>query len=125
MQSDSNLFLGERISNARMVKGFSQKQLAALVGVNKSSIENWETDRIGPRANRLNQLAGILGVPVAWLLSGEESSSEIDLPLQDETMMLRNKLDAAESMLKQLGDIIKDIRQQSNIIQRDFDEESI
>ena len=125
MQTGSSLFLGERISNARMVMGLSQKQLASLVGVNKSSIENWETDRIAPRANRLNQLAGVLGVSITWLLSGEEPSSGNYLPSQNETMILRNKLDAAEAMLKQLGDIIKDIRQQSNLIQHDFDEESM
>jgi HTH-type transcriptional regulator, cell division transcriptional repressor len=120
----TNILLGERIANARMAKGITQEKLAELVGVKNSTLIKWETDRSSPRINRLNQMAGILGVSVVWLLAGDESLPDVDPPSLNETMMLENKLDAAEAVLDQLKDIIRDIRHQSKRIQREFDQET-
>jgi HTH-type transcriptional regulator, cell division transcriptional repressor len=119
----TNVFLGERITNARLAKGISQEKLAELTGVKKSTLIKWETDRSSPRINRLNQLAGILGVSIVWLLAGDKSSLDVDPPSLNETMMLENKLDAAEATIDQLKDIIRDIRHQSKRIQNEFDQE--
>jgi HTH-type transcriptional regulator, cell division transcriptional repressor len=119
----TNVFLGERITNARLAKGISQEKLAELTGVKTSTLIKWETDRSSPRINRLNQLAGILGVSIVWLLAGDKSSLDVDPPSLNETMMLENKLDAAEATIDQLKDIIRDIRHQSKRIQNEFDQE--
>ncbi len=119
----TNVFLGERITNARLAKGISQEKLAELTGVKKSTLIKWETDRSSPRINRLNQLAGILGVSIVWLLAGDKSPLDVDPPSLNETMMLENKLDAAEATIDQLKDIIRDIRHQSKRIQNEFDQE--
>jgi HTH-type transcriptional regulator, cell division transcriptional repressor len=121
----NNVFLGERISNARLAKGISQEKLAELVGVKKSTLVKWESDQSSPRINRLNQMAGILGVSVVWLLAGDKSLLDVDPPTLNETMMLDNKLDAAEAMIDQLKDIIRDIRHQSKRIQKEFDQEAV
>ncbi len=120
----TNVFLGERITNARLAKGITQEKLAELCGVKKSTLVKWETDQSSPRINRLNQMAGILGVSVVWLLAGDETLLHVDTPSLNETMMLENKLDAAEAMIDQLKGIISDIRHQSKRIQNEFDQEN-
>jgi HTH-type transcriptional regulator, cell division transcriptional repressor len=121
----TNVFLGERITNARLAKGITQEKLAELCGVKKSTLVKWETDQSSPRINRLNQMAGILGVSVVWLLAGDETLLHVDTPSLNETMMLENKLDAAEAMIDQLKGIISDIRHQSKRIQNEFDQEAL
>lgn len=118
-----NTLLGERIANARQSKNYSQHQLAELIGVKKSTIEKWELDQTPPRANRLNQLAGVLGVPVIWLLGGSETPPEIDHPSLNETMLIESKLEAAEALIEQLSEVIHGIRMQSQNIQQKFDED--
>ncbi len=122
---ESNILLGERIIHARKAKGIGQEELAELIGVKKSTLVKWETDRSSPRINRINQMAGILGVSVVWLLAGDESMPDVDPPSLNETMMLENKLDAAEAVLDQLKDIIRDSRNQSKRIQLEFDQETL
>jgi HTH-type transcriptional regulator, cell division transcriptional repressor len=63
--------LGDRIAAAREEAGMTAKQLAKRLGVKTSTLEDWEEDRADPRANRLTTMAGMLGVSVVWLLTGE------------------------------------------------------
>ncbi|MGG7566415.1 helix-turn-helix domain-containing protein [Rhodovulum sp. DZ06] len=67
--ADSATF-GDRLVAARDALGLTQSQLAAKVGVRAKTLQNWETDRSEPRANRLQMLAGVLNVSMVWLLTG-------------------------------------------------------
>ena len=60
---------------ARSARGMSYKQLASQMGVKKSTLENWEKGKTVPRANRLNQLAGVLNVPLLWLIAGSRQGT--------------------------------------------------
>lgn len=62
---------GDRMAAARDSLGLEQNQLARRLGVKGSTIAGWEDDRAEPRANRLQMLAGVLGVSITWLLSGQ------------------------------------------------------
>ncbi len=62
--------LGGRLIKAREAAGLTTAQLARRLGVKTKTMANWESDRSEPRANRLNMLAGILGVSTTWLLVG-------------------------------------------------------
>ena len=62
---------GDRLASARDAAGLSQKELAVRVGIKASTLRNWENDLSEPRANRLSILAGLLGVSLSWLLTGE------------------------------------------------------
>jgi len=77
--------LGSRIAKARYSRGWTASQLAQRIGVKTTSIENWEAERSSPRANRVNQLAGVLNVPLLWLIGGADSPPDIDIPVLDET----------------------------------------
>ena len=81
---------GDRLAGARDAAGLDQKGLAAKLGVKLAVITSWENDLKEPRANRLQMLAGILGVSMSWLLTGEgegpeapDEQSEMSDDLQD------------------------------------------
>lgn len=63
--------LGDRIAAAREAAGMTEKQCAKRLGVKTRTLEDWEQDQSDPRANRLANLAGMLGVSVMWLLTGQ------------------------------------------------------
>ncbi len=68
--SDEAATLGDRIAAARSAAGLTQAGLAGRLGVGTKVVSAWEHDRSEPRANRLTMLSGLLGVSVAWLLTG-------------------------------------------------------
>jgi DNA-binding XRE family transcriptional regulator len=61
---------GDRMTGAREASGLSQSELAKRLGVRIKTIRAWENDQSEPRANKLQMLAGLLGVSIMWLLSG-------------------------------------------------------
>ncbi|WP_246765119.1 MULTISPECIES: helix-turn-helix domain-containing protein [unclassified Ensifer] len=62
--------IGGRISLARDAINLSIEQISAIAGVTEETWISWENDRAEPRANRLDMMAGILQVNIAWLLDG-------------------------------------------------------
>ncbi|MEM9579643.1 MAG: helix-turn-helix transcriptional regulator [Pseudomonadota bacterium] len=67
---------GDRLGAAREQTGMTQAQLARRLGIKPSTLRAWEQDISEPRANRLSMIAGILGVSIVWLLSGEGEGLE-------------------------------------------------
>ena len=63
--------LGDRLAAAREAAALSKAELAGRLGVAVERIDSWENDWEEPRANRAQMLAGLLGVPLTWLLTGE------------------------------------------------------
>ncbi len=70
--------LGDRITAARENSGMSQADAARRLGVRQATLQGWETDRAEPRANRLQMLAGLLGVSLRWLMTGEGDGPDPD-----------------------------------------------
>ena len=62
---------GDRLAGARETAGLSQEDLAKRLGVRLTTVQNWEDDVVEPRGNRLQMLAGMLNVSLAWLLTAE------------------------------------------------------
>jgi transcriptional regulator with XRE-family HTH domain len=62
--------VGGRISLARDACGLSMEDAACVVGVEAKTWSHWENDRLAPRHDRLDKVAGVLQVSLAWLLSG-------------------------------------------------------
>ena len=122
--NDSTL-VGYQIVKARETKGLSSLQLAKRVGVEEATLLNWENERSSPRANRLAQVAGILGVPLAWLIAGGEdedvSEYEYDTPDLKETASIESRLENAEQLIQQLSALVVDIRGQTRRVQRELD----
>ncbi|RED13314.1 helix-turn-helix domain-containing protein [Pontivivens insulae] len=68
---DDAATFGDRMAAAREAIGLDQSRLAKRLGLRVDTIRNWEDDRAEPRANRIQMLAGVLGVSITWLLSGQ------------------------------------------------------
>lgn len=67
--------VGARIRAARLARGMTQADLAAAVGVTRSAVAQWETERAGQVRTNLTRVAGALGVSVQFLLEGHTSTA--------------------------------------------------
>jgi hypothetical protein len=73
------------------------------------------------RTGQLNQLAGVLDVPLLWLIAGAESPPGMRLPDLSETTAIESKLRRAENLVNELSALLVDIRGQTRRVQRDID----
>ncbi|SPH17047.1 hypothetical protein DEA8626_00561 [Defluviimonas aquaemixtae] len=112
---------GDRLAAAREAAGLSQAELAARLGVKTRVVEHWEADAKEPRANRLQMLAGMLGVSLMWLLTGEGDG--VEPPAEDSTdsahvkgvlAEIRELRAAMTAMTGRLGRLEKKLRQGSS-----------
>ncbi|MDA8253606.1 MAG: helix-turn-helix transcriptional regulator [Rhodospirillales bacterium] len=62
--------VGARIREARLARGMTQAELASAVGVTRSAVAQWETERAGQVRANLTRIAAVLGVSVQFLLEG-------------------------------------------------------
>jgi Zn-dependent peptidase ImmA (M78 family)/DNA-binding XRE family transcriptional regulator len=60
------MIFGERVKQARELKGLTQKQLADAIGVNQSTIAHIETERICPSTDLINAIASETDVQPAF-----------------------------------------------------------
>jgi transcriptional regulator with XRE-family HTH domain len=69
--------IGTRIKIMRKKNGWSQADLATRVGVDRTSISNWEINRREPDISALQKLSSVLDVSISYL------TGESDLPMPD------------------------------------------
>jgi len=68
--------IGERIRQARELRGMSQASLAALAGfAQQSAIGNLENRATGRGGFNLPKIASALGVPLEWLMNGPDGET--------------------------------------------------
>ena len=67
--------VGARIREARLARGMTQAALAAAVGVTRSAVAQWETERAGQVRANLTRIASVLGVSVQFLLEGSGAAA--------------------------------------------------
>ena len=67
---DIDRYVGERIRERRIMLGFSQQQMADLIGVTYQQAHKYERGINRVSAGRLYKVAGVLGVPVDFFFDG-------------------------------------------------------
>ncbi|BCI60612.1 helix-turn-helix domain-containing protein [Solibaculum mannosilyticum] len=72
---------GKKLRIARQKKGYTQKELAKLVGAKHNSVSNWENDQNKPDPDTIELICGVLGITPNYILSAS----------QDEIMDERSK----------------------------------
>jgi len=117
--------LGGRIQMAREARGLSVAQLARRSGVLVKTLNNWESDRSEPRANKLQMLAGVLNVPPLWLLGGDVADFDVDFDVTlDETADLASKVERLiklhERTSQLLFEVQSEVRRLQSEIENDF-----
>jgi transcriptional regulator with XRE-family HTH domain len=80
--------LGERIKEARTLKRWKQKQLAAAVSVEPITVSRWETGRHAPDLDMIDLIAEALGQPVSYFLGGPMNGTAATVPDGAETSAL-------------------------------------
>lgn len=63
---------GEKIKNARKLKGWTQRQLASMVKSSHNSVSDWENNKAKPDPDTIELLCGALDVTPSFLLSNSE-----------------------------------------------------
>ncbi len=71
--------IGSRLAEAREERGLTVVEAARRMAVKTETLRNWESGTSAPRSNKLHLLAGILSVPVTWLIDGDVE----DIPAAD------------------------------------------
>ena len=71
IQEVASMTLGELIKYFRESKGYSQEQLAQMVGVSPASISNYESDKTVPDLLLLRQFIILLKIPTEYVFISE------------------------------------------------------
>ncbi len=84
--------LGQRIVDARERRRLTQDQLARRIGVSRSAIAQWETDRAAPSTSHLVSLSETLSVSPNHLLSsaGQDAPKSAPAPTASGAFHIRN-----------------------------------
>ena len=80
---------GQRLRAARRERGLTQEEFAAQIGVSRSAIAQWETDRAGQIRGNLLRIAEVLGVSLEYLLYGDDKRAPLQAASGDELALLR------------------------------------
>lgn len=118
---DPESTMGGRIVTARAARGFTPAQLATRLGVLTKTVKNWESDRSEPRGNKLVTMAGLLGVSVMWLTTGNEPESEAVSGFSAETGNLAMKMDQLLNLHQQASTLILELQGEVNRLQNQID----
>jgi transcriptional regulator with XRE-family HTH domain len=81
--------VGARIRAARLARNMTQAELAEVVGVSRSAVAQWETERSGQIRGNLTKIATELSVSVEHLLSGRASGEPVGPETATELALLR------------------------------------
>ena len=72
--------LGEKLSEKRRAKGFTQDEIAEKLGVTPQAVSKWENDASCPDISLLPQLASLYETTIDELLSKESAPAVAYLP---------------------------------------------
>lgn len=98
--------IGEKIQFYRKKNGMSQEELGQILLVSRQTVSLWETGQTLPTIDNLIRLREIFGISVDELLcEGQESESEIQLPLESYTF--KYSFNEIESFKKYTSSTIK------------------
>ncbi|NUU12728.1 helix-turn-helix transcriptional regulator [Curtobacterium pusillum] len=67
--------VADRLRKAREAAGLDQQTLAALTGMSRTTISNYEAERVKPRRAGVVVWAMATGVPFAWLMTGADTQN--------------------------------------------------
>ena len=74
------MILADKIMNLRKKNGWSQEDLAGMLGVSRQSVSKWESAQSMPDLNRILQMAELFGVSTDFLLKEEMEESGFSEP---------------------------------------------
>lgn len=117
--------LGERIRKKRLELGWTQEVLASKSGLSKGFLSDIENDNRSIGAEKLFDIARVIGLSLDYLMSGEgevEDTNRIEIPLALAKLASELGLSFPQTMmlLKMRSQIIAHRSKSKNDNQRDF-----
>jgi len=110
--------IGDRIKERRIELNWSQRELAAKMGYNHSTITRIETGKIDISQSRVVQFSEVLGVSIAYLMGWEEEQKKNDIQA-DIILKMRTDTDfmsVVETLYKLDKDKLQSINQMLNTL---------
>lgn len=80
--------LGKRIQKLRKENGLTQMILAKKINISHPQLVRYENKNVQPPADVLKKIAGILGVSIDYLVSGDKDQKAKET-LQDEALLMQ------------------------------------
>ena len=91
----SNSGLGQRLKQARVEAGLTQKEAGRAIGVDPNTIYSYETDRVNPSGPAMRSLAHAYDKPYEWFFGEEEepeatseNPEEDDIDIMDPSLRM-------------------------------------
>ncbi len=103
---------GDVIRRFRTEKGLNQPQLAALLGVNKNAVSNWEAGRTRPDINTVPVLCAALGVSVSEFFGAEEAAGSLSREDQRRLSGYRHLNEANQQIVVRMIDAMLEVQEQ-------------
>ncbi len=93
MPHPTDVHVGKRLREVRIMRGLTQTQLGDKLGISFQQVQKYEkgTNRIG--SSRLWDMCGILDVPVSFFFDGLTDSTEDDEKISRRALQLAKELD--------------------------------
>ena len=104
--------IAARLIDAREAAGLSIEEAARLAAVSVRTLKAWESGKATPRPNKLQILAGVLSVPLLWLLGGDDQYEPVDTH--------SSRLDALEQKVNRLAGLQREMSMISEEIMSDI-----
>lgn len=74
--------LSQKIAVLRIEKRMSQAELGSILGVTRSSVQQWEAGKTVPQLHFLQQMADFFGVSLMVLMGDEPNEQSVDAELR-------------------------------------------
>ena len=118
----SNKGLGQRLKQARLEAGLTQKLASEAIGVDPHTIYSYETDRINPSGPAMRSLAHAYDKPVEWFYAEEEQGqtkpdddterwsieADRDLVMNEASLALRSTgKELSDEAIRSIADFIR------------------
>ena len=114
---------GSRIKHMRDQLDLTPQKLAGRIGVQRRTLESWEKDQLEPRGEVLMRLAGVLQVPMVWLITGDRPQESREGGQTPERVKVTQRLDRALAMQKELAAVLNELSADVTRLQKELDEE--
>jgi transcriptional regulator with XRE-family HTH domain len=72
----------QKISTLRIEKRMSQAELGSILGVTRSSVQQWEAGKTVPQLQYLQKMADFFGVSLTVLMGDEPAEGSVDAELR-------------------------------------------
>ncbi len=93
------MILADKIIELRKKNGWSQEELADMLGVSRQSVSKWESAQSVPDMNRILKLSEVFGVSTDYLLKDELGSPEYVSAPETDTDLRSVSMEEAQDFL--------------------------